>query len=186
MRPPKQMKILKKENVDPDHSSSRPKTKKKRFVTGDEVVRVVKEVFPTATEPFLTLVRTQVFNSTCSTKSRQRWDPRWVLFDDVYLNVTFIMMTICFKFFKFSFSIIQQWLMVYAKSPKAYVQLKASGMLLMPSTRLLTLYKNAVQQGPGVQSKMSEWMVHEAKRAKLPSHGYEGGLLFDEMAIQVH
>ena len=85
----------------------------------------------------------------------------------------------------FSFSIIQQWLTVYTKSPNAYVQLQTSGVLLMPSTRLLSLYKNAIQQGPGIHQNMIQWMVKEAVRANLPPHGFEGGLLFDEMAIQV-
>ena len=65
------------------------------------------------------------------------------------------------------------------------MQIKASGMLVMPSTRLLTMYKNSINQVPGIQSKMIAWMKWEAQRAGLPPHGYEGGLLFDEMAIQV-
>jgi hypothetical protein len=55
----------------------------------------------------------------------------------------------------------------------------------MPSERLLTMYKNSLQQLPGVNQQMLVWMYHEASRAEVPAHGYEGGLIFDEMSIQV-
>jgi hypothetical protein len=55
----------------------------------------------------------------------------------------------------------------------------------MPSERLLCMYKNSLPQKPGLNLKMLEWMLFESKRSKLPLHAVEGGLLFDEMAIEV-
>ena len=32
---------------------------------------------------------------------------------------------------------------------------------------------------------MLDWMLKEAERSKIPPHGYCGGILLDEMSIQV-
>jgi hypothetical protein len=58
------------------------------------------------------------------------------------------------------------------------------GFMLLPSTQLLCLYKNILEQGPGFHKLVLKWMVDSAKQKELPSHGYAGGIIFDEMAIQ--
>ena len=50
--------------------------------------------------------------------------------------------------------------------------------------QLLSLYKNAVEQKPGLNADMFRWMLKEAKRIKLREVGYSGGLVHDEMNIQ--
>jgi len=83
------------------------------------------------------------------------------------------------------FSVIQMWLGIWAHSPKTYRLMKQTSGMVMPSERLLTMYKNCLPQDPGIHDQMLAWMYHEAKRANLPDHGHEGGLIFDEMSIQV-
>lgn len=58
-------------------------------------------------------------------------------------------------------------------------------MLKLPSGRLLSMYKNSVSQKPGLNDEVLQWMLHEADKLKLDSFGREGGLILDEMAIQV-
>ena len=65
------------------------------------------------------------------------------------------------------------------------MQLKASGMLKLPSGRLLSMYKNSVSQKSGLNDEVLQWMLHEADKLNLDSFGREGGLILDEMAIQV-
>lgn len=57
-------------------------------------------------------------------------------------------------------------------------------MLVLPSQRLLRLYKNSVQQKPGINNSQLQWMEKEAANAKLSDFGKRGGLLLDEMTIQ--
>ena len=82
-------------------------------------------------------------------------------------------------------SFIQECLAIWARSPKAYSQLRCSGMLILPCEGTLCLYKNSISQTPGIIPEMFTYMVKEAELHKLPSHGYSGGILFDEMSIQV-
>lgn len=70
------------------------------------------------------------------------------------------------------------------RSPQAYADLKLSGMLVLPTERLLRYYKNAVRQRPGINSDQLEWMESEAELANLTEYGRHGGLLLDEMTIQ--
>lgn len=79
--------------------------------------------------------------------------------------------------------VISICLSIYCRSPKAYDDLKNSGMLVLPSTQLLRFYKNAVDQQPGFIEDNLLWMRNEAKRRHLPSIGMRGGLLL-EMQIQ--
>ena len=65
------------------------------------------------------------------------------------------------------------------------MQLKESGILKLPSGRLLSMYKNSVAQKPGLNDDVLKWMQHEADKLRLESFGREGGLILDEMAIQV-
>ena len=55
----------------------------------------------------------------------------------------------------------------------------------MPSERHLTRYKNSINQEPGVQESMLKWMSDEAKARNIPAHGMCGGLMCDEVSIQV-
>ena len=55
----------------------------------------------------------------------------------------------------------------------------------MPSTRQLQRYKNSMPQEAGLNDQAFHWMFEEAKAQKLPSSGYVGGLIFDEMSLQV-
>ena len=75
-------------------------------------------------------------------------------------------------------------LFVWSRSPQAYKELQTSGMLVLPSGRLLQMYKNSVKQNPGMNAEVFEMMRDEANRRKLSEIGYRGGIMFDEMAIQ--
>ncbi len=81
--------------------------------------------------------------------------------------------------------IIRLCLSLWIKSPKVYEELRHSGVLVLPSGRLLSLYKNSVKQRPGLNEEVLEWMLVEANKLGLDSFGREGGLILDEMAIQV-
>ncbi|XP_070556109.1 uncharacterized protein [Ptychodera flava] len=80
--------------------------------------------------------------------------------------------------------IIRMCLSVWMRSPKAYEELKSSGMLLLPSGRLLSMYKNCVGHSPGFNDTLLQWMVKEAENMKLSDDGLNGGIILDEMAIQ--
>ena len=77
-------------------------------------------------------------------------------------------------------------LSIWNRSPKAYEELKESGMLKLPSGRILQKYKNSIKQEPGINSSVLELMKAEAEKRKIPPHGMIGGIMLDEMAIQVH
>ena len=76
-------------------------------------------------------------------------------------------------------------LSLWIKSPKVYEELRQSGVIVLPSGRLLSLYKNSVWQKPGLNEEVLDWMVRGADKLSLSSFGREGGLILDEMAIQV-
>ena len=61
----------------------------------------------------------------------------------------------------------------------------ASGMMVLPSGRLLQMYKNSIQQEHGILPSLLDLMQAEAERLKLPAAGYHGFLAHDEMKIQV-
>ena len=83
------------------------------------------------------------------------------------------------------FSMIQLCLTVWARSPKSYEQLRQSGLLLLPSPRQLSRYKNCIPQLSGFHDEVFRWMAKEAERNNIPPEGYVGSLIFDEMSIQV-
>lgn len=58
-------------------------------------------------------------------------------------------------------------------------------MFKLPSGRLLSLYKNSVQQNAGLNDQVLDWLVKEADKAQLDEYGREGGIILDEMSIQV-
>ena len=73
---------------------------------------------------------------------------------------------------------------LYNRSPQAYMDTTNSGYMLLPSVRVLRLYKNVVQQSPGFNQEALAWMDKAAQEKKVPEFGRHGGLIFDEMAIQ--
>lgn len=75
-------------------------------------------------------------------------------------------------------------LLLYCRSPQAYQDLGKSGMLILPSKRLLQYYKKSVPQAPGIVNQNFEWMVKEAEKKGIKEHGKRGGILIDEMSIQ--
>lgn len=60
-----------------------------------------------------------------------------------------------------------------------------SGMLRLPSGRLLQYYKNSVPQDSGLNDEVLRWMEQEAKKLNLSDFGKCGGIILDEMSIQV-
>jgi hypothetical protein len=80
--------------------------------------------------------------------------------------------------------IIRLCLTLWCRSPRGYVDVRSSGFVVLPSTRILQYYKNAVNQTSGFNKDMFHWMLNEAKNRNLSPEGYEGGLLIDEMIIQ--
>ena len=87
---------------------------------------------------------------------RRRWDPR----------------------------VIRICLGLFIRSPRAYNDLKASGLLVLPSQRLLRYYKNIVKQKPDFNENNLDWMKTEASRRNISSFGHRGGILIDEMTVQ--
>ena len=83
------------------------------------------------------------------------------------------------------YRVIQLCLSIWNRSPEAYKDLRASGMLVLPSGRLLQMYKNSCAQNPGLNEAVGQWMAMEASKRKLGPEGREGGIILDEMAIQV-
>ncbi|XP_070552284.1 uncharacterized protein [Ptychodera flava] len=80
--------------------------------------------------------------------------------------------------------VIRMCLSVWMRSQKAYEELRKSGMMVLPSGRLLSMYVNSVDHHPGLNDHFLSWMVEEAERLKLSPEGRIGGLIMDEMAIQ--
>lgn len=71
---------------------------------------------------------------------------------------------------------------MWCRSPRAYGDLQSSGFLVFPSQRLLQIYKNKIQQKAGINKEII-WMKKALHRS-IPTEGYEGGLILDEMSVQ--
>jgi hypothetical protein len=56
---------------------------------------------------------------------------------------------------------------------------------MFPSGRLLEYYKGSVPQKPGLSEEMLQWMKKEADRIGINEFGRCGGIVLDEMSIQV-
>lgn len=80
---------------------------------------------------------------------------------------------------------IRLCLSIWNRSPEAYHELKESGMVVLPSGRLLRMYKNSCSQNPGLNDSVGNWMEQEATKKDIGPEGKEGGIILDEMAIQV-
>ena len=46
---------------------------------------------------------------------------------------------------------------------------------------LVSLYKNAVRQGPGILPDMMTWMKNEARRQSVPAEDYFGGFILEDV-----
>ena len=73
---------------------------------------------------------------------------------------------------------------MWNRSPKAYQELHSSGVLVLPSGRLLQLYKNSISQEPGFNKEVFQLMHDEATKRNISKEGRCGGIMLDEMAIQ--
>lgn len=69
-------------------------------------------------------------------------------------------------------------LSIWSKSPKIYEELKQSNVLILPSGRLLSLYKNSVQQNAGFNEEVLDWMVVEMRKLNLDAFGKESGIIW--------
>ena len=63
--------------------------------------------------------------------------------------------------------VIRLCLSIWNRSPDAYSELSQSGMIKLPSGRLLQYYKNAVPQHEGFNEDVLHWMEQEATNMKL-------------------
>jgi len=55
-----------------------------------------------------------------------------------------------------------------------------SGMLRLPSGRLLQYYKNSVPQNSGLNDEVLQWMEQEVRKLNLSEFGKCGGIILDE------
>lgn len=85
---------------------------------------------------------------------------------------------------RWSKNLIRICLTMWCRSPRAYGDLRSSGFLLLPSQRLLQIYKNKIHQKAGINKEILHWMKNETLNKNIPPEGYEGGLALDEMSIQ--
>ena len=56
---------------------------------------------------------------------------------------------------------------------------------MLPSGRLLQLYKNSIKQEPGLNKEVFKLMRQEAEKKKITKIEKRGGVMLDEMSIQV-
>ena len=64
---------------------------------------------------------------------------------------------------------------------KIMIHLHAINIIFLPSR----YYKNSIPQQSGWNNDVIDWCRKEAERLKLKPEDYWGGLIFDEMKIQV-
>lgn len=138
-------------------SQTSSNAKLEKIVTADQSITEVdiKKLLPSASESMITLLLSQVKNLGRNPKGR-RWPNK----------------------------IISVCLDLYNRSPKSSECLEKSNMLVLPSAKLLILYKNCVRQKVGFHDDIFEWMYNEATRLKVPNEGFVGGIVLDEMSIQ--
>lgn len=122
----------------------------------EEILVQLKSIAPNLHDNQLTLIQSQIVASNMKSKKEMRWDK----------------------------DVICMALSLFNRNPAAYRDITQNSWLNLPSEQLIKLYKNAVQQKPGIVPDMMLWMSNEAKRQKLVNEGYYGGIILDEMAIQ--
>ena len=81
--------------------------------------------------------------------------------------------------------IIEICLQMWHRSKSCYSDLRDSGLLCLPSARLLQYKKNKVNQKPGLNTEVLQWMVEMADKQDVCEQGRHGFIVFDEMKIQV-
>ena len=81
-------------------------------------------------------------------------------------------------------STIRTCLAWWCKDPKMYEYWRENGQLL-PHPKTLAAYKNCLQQKPGLLPEMFRWMRQESERLGMTDDLRSGGIVFDEMSIQV-
>lgn len=73
------------------------------------------------------------------------------------------------------------------RNKQDYIEKRESKALgILPHPSLLQRYKNRVRQDSGIVPELFDWMHREGERFKLTAKERKGGLIFDEMAIQVN
>jgi hypothetical protein len=80
--------------------------------------------------------------------------------------------------------VISVCLALYLRSPRGYEDFKKSGLLVLPSKRLLQYYKNSIKQTTCFNEDNLKWMAKEANNKQVSDFGKHGGLVMDEMSIQ--
>lgn len=73
---------------------------------------------------------------------------------------------------------------IYNRCPRLYQDLRQNGFTL-PSESYLRQRRNIIRQTPGVTNDMMQLMKAEAEKLEVSMAGRCGGLMFDEMAVQV-
>ena len=97
------------------------------------------------------------------------------------------MYIVCIEIPSLLFSTKNVCLRLYVRNRSAYNDIRASKCLgTLPHPSVLTEYKNKVPQVTGINGGLLNWMDEEAGRLAVSSHGRLGGLIVDEMNIQVH
>ena len=117
---------------------------------------ILNTIFPEASDEMKTLLNAQYEALRCKSPKARRW----------------------------SKEVISLCLSVWVRSPASYQNLQDSKMLILPSGRQLRRYKNVIPQTSGIIEQVFEWMYHAAKDAKLPDHGWAGGIHHDETKVQ--
>lgn len=74
----------------------------------------------------------------------------------------------------------------YLRDKGSYLTAREEGTFgNLPCATTLKKYKNLIPSKPGINNDFLAWMSSDAKKKSLPKNGWLGGLLVDEMAIQV-
>ncbi|CAG2217058.1 unnamed protein product [Mytilus edulis] len=104
----------------------------------EEILVQLKSIAPNLHDNQLTLIQSQIVASNMKSKKEMRWDK----------------------------DVICMALSLFNRNPAAYRDITQNSWLNLPSEQLIKLYKNAVQQKPGIVPDMMLWMSNEAKRQK--------------------
>ena len=120
-----------------------------------KIQALVKELFPKLGEEQIKLFSNQIKLSQCHSPLGYRWDS----------------------------DILKLALTLWVTSPKCYQEIVKSKSLVLPTTSLLSLYKNSVEQKTGINHNVFHWLDLECSQQKTPMAKC-GGLVLDEMSIQ--
>ncbi|XP_052097373.1 uncharacterized protein LOC127732379 [Mytilus californianus] len=80
--------------------------------------------------------------------------------------------------------VISVCLALYLRSPRGYEDFTKSGLLVLPSKRLLQYYKNSIKQTTCFNGNNLKLMKQEANNKQVSEFGKHGGLIIDEMPFQ--